>query len=242
MSLLILGFIAISFTFVNASNAGCTDSSCSSCSSGYLYNSLCCPPQCPTGYSSSSAICIAGPSQNLFSIQFFSFTAFTATEIQGFTHPLGLPFNDAGKGSAVPTKDRGFYFVSTSRLVSTTSWVPGPDLTLRFGTKCKSAGTIFEIADNSNSYFKLYCDSSAFYANWILEASGSTATVQISVGNTGFFAFFILIGNQLSELFTLSFGSVLRSFPTSEFKAQLSGLNFCFGGCAAGTSFQGFLY
>jgi hypothetical protein len=234
-------FLCASLMLAKA-NINCGDASCSYCTFGYLYNTLCCPQQCPTGYlPSSSQTCIPSSTQNVFSLHFYRFSQFSATSFQGFSSPNGLPFSDSSQNSPVPTKDRGFYFVSTSKLVSGTSWIPGPDITLRFGVSSFTPGTIFEIADASNSYFKLIWNGSAYVVTWLLTSGSGTANFQITLTNAGAWSFFTLNGNQKSTQFTATFGTATATSAGYEFKAQYSGLNFCFGGCLSG-SFTGFLH
>ena len=133
-----------------ASVFDCSDSSCSLFLSGYLY-SYTCLLLCPTGFNQATApsICTSSGSLNIFDINFLDFSVFTATTIDLYSHPNGLQFNDAARLSPIPTKYMGFYFTNTSKLISTTRLIPGPDLTLRFCIKILTNGTIFQIREGS---------------------------------------------------------------------------------------------
>ena len=106
-----------------SSSYNCLYSNCTACESGYLFNSVGCLDLCPSTYTLNTATnnCTASTSQNLFYMSFNSFQNFTASSIPPFSHPLGLPFNDPQRLSPIPTKERGFYFASTSKLVSSIS-------------------------------------------------------------------------------------------------------------------------
>ena len=159
---MLITLIILQLGVTESSNINCASSSCSSCTSGYLYKSLSCLPLCPSGYTSSSNSCAPSANLNLFFLNFYEFLDYGATFIDNFSHPSNLPFKENGKASPIPTKDRGFYFTTTSALVSSLNTIMAPDFNLRFIIKITSNGNIFQVTDGTNNYFKLSSSTGSF--------------------------------------------------------------------------------
>ena len=200
---------------------------------------------CPTGYTQSSSpnVCTAG-TQNLFDLNFFEFHQFTASSIGNFQHPTGLQFKDSAKLSPIPTMERGFYFTSTSRLVSTVNYIIGPDFTLQFTIRIRADGTIFEAYANGISYFKLAAVSGKVVAYWYL-TSTSTSSINSfsSYTYSTYWMSVILYSSQSSGLFTMKINADYNyagSASGFEFRGQIPSMLCYFGGEAAGGSFTGF--
>ena len=115
--------VALLMVQLALSNLYCFDSTCSPCTSGYLYNTHSCLLMCPTGFTQSSSPnqCTASSSQSVFYVNFWEFGDYEASSIGSFSHPTGLSFSTATQLSPIPTMERGFYFASTSSLKSTTT-------------------------------------------------------------------------------------------------------------------------
>lgn len=148
---------------VFASNLYCSNSACSSFTSGYLYSTFSCLPLCPTRFTQGSNSCIATSSQRLFREYFWEFTDYSATSIGSFAHPSGLKFSDSGKKSPIHSKERGFYFLKSSYLVSTTNWVLASDFILRIAIKIQADGTIFKAYSEGVIYMRLGAQSGTLY-------------------------------------------------------------------------------
>ena len=228
-----------------ASNIDCADPSCTSCISGYLYNAASCLPLCPTAYiqSSSPNACSPLASLTIFNLFFYSTRNFEATSIGNFQHPLGLPFQDPSRGSPIPASERGFYFESTSRLVSNINYIMAPDFTLRMCIRIKADGTIFEVTSGGTSYFKLAAVSGVVVASWYLTSPSTSAVYSINVYTYGTgWACPIPYSSQQSGQFSMIKGSAITTIEGFEFRGQFSDTTMYFGGAASGGAFTGFLY
>ena len=228
-----------------ASNINCGDSSCSYCISGYLYNKISCLPLCPTGYTQTSSpnTCIASSSQSVFSLNFFGFRHFSATAIDNFQHPLGLSLQDQSRTSPIPTNERGFYFQSSSQLVSNVNYILGPDLTFRFCLRIKSDGTIFEATSGGIIYFKIYALSGIVTAEWYLASSSASSIhiINLYTYTTGWSCSF-LYSSQASGQFSMTISSTTTTLSGLEFRGQVSNMLMYFGGSTSGLSFTGFFH
>ena len=227
----------------SASNINCVDSSCSSCTSGYLYKSLSCLPLCPTGYTQSAnpSICTATSSQNIFFLRFWEFRQFAATSIGNFQHPTGLQFQNSAKGSPIPTMERGFYFVSTSKLKSTVNYIIGPDFSLRLCIRIKADGTILEATSGGISYFKLSAVAGQVIAYWYLTSTSTSATYSVTgITYTTNWALINVHSSQSTGVFTISNSGNTSTLNNFEFRGEVSDLLIYFGGDTT-ASFTGFL-
>ena len=234
----------IILAYCTGSNINCLDLSCSSCVSGYLYNSLSCLPICPSGYTQSSSPNICTPaSQSIFYLNFWEFRDFGASSIGGFNHPSLVAFQDVYRGSPIPTNERGFYFVTTSRLISSINYIIGPDFTLRFCIKIKSDGAIFEAYSQTTSYFKLESLSGTVTANWYLTSLSTSSTFSLpSFSYTNSWVTVVMYSSQSSGLFTMYMNGHQSTVTGFEFRGQVADLLCYFGGAAPGGSYTGFLY
>ena len=226
-----------------ASNINCGDSSCTYCLSGYLYQSASCLPLCPTGYTQNSSpnTCSAAASQNIFYLNFYGFRHFSATSIDNFEHPSGLQFQDALRQSPIPTVDRGFYFASTSRLVSTVNYILGPDLTLSFCIYIITDGTIFEATSGGISYFKISVVSGTIVAYWYLTSVSSSSIKSLNgYSNSGYWMCISVYSSQSSGQFSMTSGVATSTISGFEFRGQVSDMVMYFGGQTSGGSFAGF--
>ena len=227
-----------------ASNINCADSLCSSCVSGYLYNSTSCLPMCPTGYlqTSSPNLCTSS-STFIYSLNFAEFLSFTAHSIGNFAHPSGLQFMDPGRYSPIPTNERGFYFVSTSRLVSTVNYIIGPDFTLRLCIRIKTDGTIFEATSGGISYLKLAGVSGKIVSAWYLTSTTTSSYYSLASYSYSDSWFLVtMLSSQTSGLFTIYTSGYTMTIANFEFRGQVSNLLSYFGGATTGNSFTGFFY
>ena len=239
-------YLLLAFSISTSSNINCADSSCSSCTTGYLYNSLSCLPLCPTGFiqTSSPNTCTASSSQSLFYLNFWEFRQFGVSSIGNFQHPGGLLFDDSQHLTPIPTNERGFYFASTSRLVSTSSYVLGPDLTLRFCIRIKADGTIFEASSGGISYFKLAAVSGTVTAYWYLTSTSGSAGHSLSLyAYQTYWATAVFNSAQASGTFTMNMpGYSTTTISGFEFRGQYSNMLYYFGGVTSGDSFTGFFH
>ena len=236
-------FLCIVLTM--ASNINCGDSSCTYCLGGYLYNSTSCLPLCPTGYTQnvSPNTCSSSSSQSIFSLDFYSFRQYSSNSIGNFQHPLGLEFQDSARGSPIPTKDRGFYFGSTSRLISTVNCILGPDLTLRFCLLVTADGIIFEATSSGISYFKVAAISGNVNAYWYLTSASSSYTQLFYLYTyTANWACSHFYSSQGSEQISLSMiGGSTTTIVGYEYRGQVSDMVMYFGGQKTGGAFTGFI-
>ena len=220
----------------------CVGSSCSSCSAGYLYYNTCLS-LCPSGFTQNSNPNICSPTSltNLFNINFWIYTSFAAKTVGGFQYPGGTTsFNDPSRCTPIPTKERGFYFASTSMLRYGSSLIPAPNFTLRFSIRVVASGTIFQISYSGITYIKVTALSGVFKLYWLLTPINGGANVLESV-NIGSYSTtwtnLCIYSSQSGTTFT--FGH--KQFSNFEFLGQVSSLNTDLGDYNSGSSFTGFL-
>ena len=226
-----------------AKNIGCSNSACTSCNSGYLYNSLSCLPLCPTGFTQSSSpkICTNTTNVNLFQLNFWNFYEFAASSIDQFQHPSGLPFQDPNRQSPIPTIDRGFYFADTSSLVSTTNFILAPDFSLRLWINIKTDGTIFEAIGGGISYINIASISGVIVQTWYFtNITGSYSFPWSTYNVTYAWTSYKFTSTQSSGLITLRCNSMSKTYATLEFRAQISDMIIYIGGTQV--SFTGFIF
>ena len=163
MALLTMAVLLV-LTQVNVlANLYCSSISCVACTFGYNFQNISCLEYCPSGYYISGANCIANSSQDLFTINFFSFKKFGSNSIETFSHPNLYKFNSESKEAPISTFDRGFYFDSNSFIVSNTSWVLGPTFCFSIFYRALSPGIIFKIIDDSKFYLSFSYDISILF-------------------------------------------------------------------------------
>ena len=238
--MLLVSLLIIKLCF---SNLYCADSSCSSCTSGYLYNTYSCLPICPTGFTQVSNQCTASSSLTVFYVYFWDFGNYGASSIGSFSHPLGSLFSNSNHLSPIPTKDRGFYFATTSSLVSTANWILAPDFTLRFAIKILTDGIVFQAVSGSTTYLNIYAASGFMTMAWYLTSNTSPSTTSTNTLQTtlAYSTWFLLIltTSQSSGAFTMTIAGTTSTVAGYEFRGQISGMQFYIG-ASSGTSFTGF--
>lgn len=222
-----------------AANLNCADSLCTSCTSGYLYRNISCVSICPENSFYSGGKCEISDEAPFIKLHFASFLSFESAKIGDFEHPQGLPFQDSGKNSPIPTKYQGFYFTTTSSLVLNNKAL-APSFTLEFYIKVNSAGTIFTLSDSNNEYLKVIVQNglvviSTYLMNintWVLETLSTTIT-------SNWFDFNFGCSLSLGYSTIMLQNSIYKSLANSEF-LTISGLKFTIGDSSS--SFKGFMY
>ena len=96
-------------------------------------------------------------STNLFTVEFYRESKYSISSIGDFNHPDGALFN-VNKIGPVATKDRGFYFSDTSRLVTPKSDILAPNFGISIILRIISPGIIFSIINETDSIFLLSSD------------------------------------------------------------------------------------
>ena len=130
-------------------------SDCKSCLSGFNYLYMSCLSICPSGFLLTGSECKVDLSQDLFRTDFTKPQVFVSKSIDNFYHPSGNSFNDLSKTTPVSTPDRGFYFHSTSYLISNTSWVLAPNFCLSIIFRPLGQGIIFQISDGLKNFISI---------------------------------------------------------------------------------------
>ena len=224
------------------SHINCIDTACTSCSQGYLYNSTSCLSLCPTGFTelNSPNKCISQSSQNLFKLIFTEFLNYSAISIENFSHPSFLPFSSSDRLSPIPILYMGFYFEATSTLISTTSWIMGPDFTVSIMIKIITDGVIFHVNNLTSEYFQIISSSNSVSAKWLLQSGEIEEIYTITSGYVSGWNSFIIYSYQSTDIFTIVSNSNFYSYSNVEFRGQKNNLSYQFGG-SAGTSFIGFI-
>ena len=244
MLIWILCFVAVN----RAANIDCSNATCTACDHYYLYKRILCLPLCPNYYTqtTSPSVCTQTAAINtntpLFQLKFYSFLTLTASSINNFQHPAGLPFSDSGQGSPIPTKERGFYFQYTSQLVSTTNYILAPDFSLVFALKVTSPGSILTIISGSSTQLSIQATGGSITATIELNTLSSTITPSISIPANSGWNRYLLYTSQVNEAFSFYFGTTGYTDSTYEFRDQRSTWTTYLGGATIGSSFSGFFY
>ncbi|OMJ79754.1 hypothetical protein SteCoe_20140 [Stentor coeruleus] len=229
-------------------NLYCSDSYCSYCTQGFLYNSASCLSICPSGYSEnlSSYTCEEQSSSIIFKEAFISITKWNTFETTYFMHPEGLNFDDPNKLSPIPTFDRGFYFEHTSRLVSINSFVPSPSFSICTIIKMISDGTIVEIKDSTTTYVKIYLENGILTLEILLTESNQQQNIftyyfdaSNSINYWEEHSFKIYQSLNYIEIFL---SDAQYTIDYKEFRCESTSVYFYIGGSTSGTSFNGFFH
>ena len=224
-----------------AGNKNCIKPGCDSCFSGYSYKNISCLEICPTGFALIDSSCIPGDSLFLFEIEFYNHLNFSSTSIQNFTHPLRLPFNEPLRRGPIPSKTQGFYFESTSSLISTNSYILSPDFCFTLFVKSFSPGEIFKIQDNSSKNLEIISTSSSIEI--FIKISNSTSSVmkQTHYTTSRFWTIFSFKSIQSRSYIILS--NSYENTPILDFEFQMTSNSSIFEfGSLNSQGFQGFLY
>ncbi|OMJ84684.1 hypothetical protein SteCoe_14141 [Stentor coeruleus] len=131
------------------------DDKCTSCSNSYLILPIC-SLICPSKYSISGSECISSETLPiLFSLEFSKVSSLTEMQIGNFVNQNSEAFQSPTKNTPLPTKDRGFFFSSTSLMIcNEKDLIPSPFFTIKAWAKIESPGIIFQITDTQD-YFCL---------------------------------------------------------------------------------------
>ncbi|OMJ66136.1 hypothetical protein SteCoe_37130 [Stentor coeruleus] len=245
---MIISLAFIVFTYVVYSlNIGCHDDLCSICHFDYyIYNSKSCLTICPTMYELRNNTCYAQSSTNLLSMPFYYFTSFEKKTYKGFSHPSNESFSHPSQESPFPTKERGFYFNSTSRLVSDIEYVLAPEISLAFFIKPEDFGTVLEVSNNETTHFKVEVVTNGIQAVLSLVNSSMPEIIKESSITCGFvfksWGAFSFKSSQLSNNITLIAGCNKKvTILNMEFRQDFN-LSMFIGASNGNSSFKGFLY
>ena len=214
----------------------CSNSSCSTCLEGFNYKNLMCLSKCPTGYITNSSICQYNYTYFLFNFEPGLPLALNAKSVNVFNHPQGLEFRDKSRLSPIMTKDRGLYFANSSRLISNTSWILAPDFSFCFSLKIVTNGTIFQVGENNKTYLRVYGDSKSFSVQVLFNTSLGNKTETFNIDHIDGWFTGCFIGYQQMTYFRANFNRNITIFLNYEFRGQVDGLVYSFGG-ENGTSF-----
>ena len=163
-------------------NYNCNTPSCATCSSGLNYLSKSCLSTCPQGYLSNGVSCqCSSCSLTLFSVSFYQYRDFSANTVGVFRTPSNLAFSDSSQAAPIPTKERGFYFATTSSLISNTIGAVGPDFSIALAirvTNCTKPSfcTVFTLSNSGTDFFSIQVNSSQLVSTWSLSNSGTITT------------------------------------------------------------------
>lgn len=222
---------------------------CLSCNSGYyLYNSRTCLKDCPTGYTASLGVCVDGNgSKTLFDIDFSLYSELTSSSVSYFKTFANLKFSTSTFQTLMPSKDRGFYCMPSSVLISSVSWLASPDLTYDFWVYPISDGTIAEIIYPGGYLTRI--NSFNYTVNFRAYNQLTTLLVTKTFNGLPASTLWDLVKIQLSQttatsvLVKLWLNSVESqyTFTNIEYKAY-SPYSWYIGASSIGTAFKGFIY
>ena len=212
--MLIAYLLSISLT---SANVDCADSICSSCTTGYLYNSVSCLSECPWAYAESATTCIPSLELRMFDLHFFDYFDFSGLFIGPFTAPAGL-FLMNNDWNPMPTANQGFYFTVSSFLVLLdTDLIISPDFTLSFYYTATVNGNIFHMYDGSTEVMTVAMNSGNAQISLLLTDSLSQESLQTFTYSSGMSLGWIsisLAASQGNGIFTITFfGTTFSSHP-----------------------------
>ena len=227
-------------------NVACSDSACSSCTSGYLFNSVSCLPMCPTGYTQSQSNCLATDHLNIFTLNLFDFTLFSEVNIGQFYTPGNIPFSTPTGKTPIPTANMGFYFTPSSSLACEgTGWILSPDFTISFLFFSLADGKIFQVDDGRTFVIGLGMTNGNIELSVLLADSqnqASTNSMYYSPSTSGWVSV-SMIASQGNEVFTVTALGSTQSLPGFEFRHQSNFLRYSIGDAiSTSAGFTGFLY
>ncbi|OMJ68542.1 hypothetical protein SteCoe_33973 [Stentor coeruleus] len=225
-------------------NIGCLDNECSKCETGYYsYYSKSCLEICPTNYFTTGSNCVASSSTSLIALDFNSFSTLNTSTIGRFHHPKGGDFIDSQRESPIPTKERGFYFDKTSKLISYDNYTLSPDISISFYIKAFDVGTVFEITDNL-TWFKVEVFNDKIGVIWTLSSRYSNETTEgkITIAYTlKTWATFSFHSIQYPTNITFYIGTSPVKSEYKEFRQNYSSIAYI-GGVNENSTFKGFFY
>ena len=234
MKLVLLFFNLLSTS--SLSNLYC-NSPCTSCSQGYTYESKSCLDLCPTKYTTTEAnkSCTASSDLVLMLVDFLRFYKFHSKTIEDFTTLNNLYFDET-LDAPVPVLGMGFYFKTSSYLISQNYWIPAPDMSIRLLFKDLTGnGDILKISNTALDVFRIYINDFKVYGEWYLtKASGVVYKNNFASINTEWQKLsFLCSQNEGTVSLYVTGESALTTL--GEFRGQLSDLKITLGG------FNGFL-
>ena len=226
------------------SNIGCADSACSSCTSGFLYNSISCLPCCPTGYIGSEGECIQADNLSIITLYFASITLYNETGIGEFITPGEIAFSTQIDITPIPTAHQGFYFSSQSSLSSSESLIISPDFSLTLLHKLDAPGILFQVYDGSTLIMKWTISTNFILLDLLLANSETQETLQpiyLQYSFTTQWGIISVHTIQENGQFQVNLSGKTFTLPGYEFRYQSNSLS-CTIGDPGGEGIAGFLY
>ncbi|OMJ94770.1 hypothetical protein SteCoe_1949 [Stentor coeruleus] len=227
-----------------SANIYCSDSLCTSCIQGILYNKTSCLSLCPSLYSKSefSISCIPEGNLNLFDMFFYNFTFFSSFQIGPFYPFHLLSFEDGISDGPIPTKERGFYFSENSALVSDRNYMPAPDFTMRIAFLVKNPGTVFRVTKKGLDFVKIEAgDTNLQLSCYLTSQTANQTKILTYPSDKNTWEYFTIYFSQGGDEITIgSHKQTSTTFKNFEFRPQDDGIQFIIGDY--GLSFSGFIY
>ena len=209
-------------------NLYCLSSACTDCSSGYNFFNTSCLLFCPSGYFISGKKCVSSSSLELFYLNFVTFRKFESNSINTFSHPEKYKFNSESIKTPISTFDRGFYFSSSSYLVSNISWILSPTFCFSILYRVLSPGIIFEITDDSRLYFGFMYNSSIIYHLNVFNRDDEISLIVSKPENNQWSAD-VFIFTQYRDYINVYLSGTVQSIYSKEFRMNTNLANYYFG-------------
>ena len=149
------------------------------CPSSFNYNNACCVDLCPTGFAENAGVCIKSGNLGDYEVSFNQYWNFAKEEIGIFSLKPNN-FKDINNSLPVPTKDRGFYFKSSSKLISKSSIILSPDFTVRLVFKVSKDGIIMKSESNGTENFKVYVKNSTLCLSVLMTQYIDKSTLNVT--------------------------------------------------------------
>ena len=222
-------------------NLYCYSSECTNCTLGYNYLSLSCLLYCPWGYALKVDKCSPVSTLDLFTINFASFRKFNESSINSFSNPENYTFNNLTKVTPLVTIDRGFYFYSSSYLLSATSWVIAPNFCFTMFLRPVDTGIIFQVKNETTTFFEMRLEKDEIVLEYAFISNGVGDFHQESLAykQKNWRSVYVRIYHTIDYMATF-IGSFWKTYTSREFRMDTQDALFTIGS-QNNKSFQGFI-
>ncbi|CAG9335184.1 unnamed protein product [Blepharisma stoltei] len=121
----------------------------------------------------------------LFTLEFFGLQELMSNYIEDssgsglkFINPDDIPYSDPSQNSPLPTLDRGFYFATSSGIISDRNLIPGLYFILKLWIKPFVDGDMLNVQIGQTTYIRIWADLGAFKLSaLVLDSNGFQAQV-----------------------------------------------------------------
>ena len=235
--------VFITYLALSLSAIWCGDYACSFCDKGYLIQSKMCIAKCPSYYQTSELTmkCTPETQVTLVDLNFTRPYSFNISKIGIFNSLDGLPLLSSPQISPLPTKDRGLFFRSTSKLISFENLIISPFNRVSYYIKVFSPGEIFSAVHEGLTLISLTTNMTYFNHSFLLSSISVNKTLSVYRNHGTTWDYKYISGFYDSGGYKVHHGGTLLGyFPDFEFRSQYSNTILILG--SSTNSFVGFIF